>query len=202
MTDKTLNNFGFKHKAGILMPISSLPSKYGIGTFGKEAYRFVDFLEASGQKCWQVLPLNPTSYGDSPYQSPASIAGNPYYIDIEILFEKGLLKKEELSDAEHDTERVDYGYLFNTRYDILRLAYSRFKKDKGFSAFLNKNVEWIDDYALFMAIKTANGYSAWYQWDNELCNYENAKKHISEYEEECGFWRSSVRILFSVVGVA
>lgn len=189
MTDKTLNNFGFKHKAGILMPISSLPSKYGIGTFGKEAYRFVDFLEAAGQKCWQVLPLNPTSYGDSPYQSPASIAGNPYYIDLEILLDKGLLTKGELSGAEHDTERVDYGYLFNTRYAILRLAYSRFKADKAFSQFLAKNSEWIDDYALFMAIKTANGFSAWYEWDAELCSYENAKKHIGEYEEECGFWR-------------
>lgn len=189
MTDTTLNNFGFKHKAGILMPVSSLPSKYGVGSFGKEAYRFVDFLDAAGQKCWQVLPLNPTSYGDSPYQSPASIAGNPYYIDLEILFEKGLLTKDELSSAEHDTERVDYGYLFSTRYDILRLAYSRFKPDRAFSLFLSKNAEWIDDYALFMAIKTSREYSAWYEWCDELCDYKKAKTHASEYEDECGFWR-------------
>ena len=86
-----LKNFGFKHKSGILMPISSLPSNYGIGNFGKSAYEFVDFLSNSKQKCWQVLPLNPTSYGDSPYQSPSSSAGNPYFIDPETLFEEGLL---------------------------------------------------------------------------------------------------------------
>ena len=185
----TLSNFGFKHKAGILMPVSSLPSKYGIGSFGKEAYRFVDFLAASGQKCWQVLPLNPTSYGDSPYQSPASIAGNPYYIDLEILFEKGLLTSEELSSAEYDTERVDYGYLFNTRYDVLRRAYSRFKPEKNYSRFLSANAEWIDDYALFMSIKTSSSYSAWYEWSDELCDYKKAKMHADEYEAECGFWR-------------
>lgn len=134
----TLSNFGFKHKAGILMPVSSLPSKYGIGSFGKEAYRFVDFLDEAGQKCWQVLPLNPTSYGDSPYQSPAQCAGNPYYIDLDILFEKGLLTKEELKAAEHNTDRVDYGFLFETRYDVLRKAYSRFKKDRAFATFCKK----------------------------------------------------------------
>lgn len=189
MTNTTLNNFGFKHKAGILMPVSSLPSKYGIGSFGKEAYRFVDFLAAAGQRCWQVLPLNPTSYGDSPYQSPASIAGNPYYVDLEILFDKGLLTKEELAGAEHDTERVDYGYLFNTRYDVLRRAYSRFKPDRAFRAFCVKNADWIEDYALFMAIKTSNNYSAWYEWEDCLRDYKKARLSLSKYEEECGFWR-------------
>ncbi len=188
MTNSTLGNFGFKHKAGILMPLSSLPSKYGIGSFGAEAYRFVDFLVAAGQKCWQVLPLNPTSYGDSPYQSPASIAGNPYYIDLEILFEKGLLTKEELRAAEHDSERVDYGFLFNTRYDVLRLAYSRFKADRAFNKFVTANSEWVEDYALFMALKTSNEYRAWYQWGDELRDYKKAKAHYSEYEAECGFW--------------
>ena len=188
MTDTTLKKFGFKHKAGILMPVSSLPSKYGIGSFGSEAYRFVDFLSEAGQKCWQVLPLNPTSYGDSPYQSPASIAGNPYYIDLEILSEKGLLTKEELKAAEHDTERVDYGYLFNTRYGILRTAYSRFKPTRAYKAFLVKN-EWVEDYSLFMAIKCANGYSAWYEWGEGERDYGKAKIRASEYEQECGFWR-------------
>ena len=86
---QALKNCGFRHKAGVIMSVSSLPGKYGIGSFGKAAHDFVDFLDATGQKCWQVLPLNPTSYGDSPYQSPSSVAGNPYFIDLEILAEKG-----------------------------------------------------------------------------------------------------------------
>ena len=189
MTNTSLCNFGFKHKAGILMPVSSLPSKYGIGSFGKEAYRFIDFLDAAGQKCWQVLPLNPTSYGDSPYQSPAQVAGNPYYIDLEILFDKGLLTKEELLFAEHDTDRVDYGYLFENRYEILRKAYSRYKKDRAFSTFCKRNADWIDDYALFMSIKNANGYRAWYEWDEELRDYKKAKARMREFEADTGFFR-------------
>ena len=189
MTNNTLANFGFKHKAGILMPVSSLPSKYGIGSFGKEAYRFVDFLEASGQKCWQVLPLNPTSYGDSPYQSPASIAGNPYYIDLEILNEKGLLTDSELEDSRFDSERVDYGYLFSTRYSVLRLAYSRFKPTRAFKSFLSKNADWIEDYSLFMAIKFKKQYSAWYEWEDDLRDYKRARNLASDYDEEQGFWR-------------
>ena len=93
-----MRNFGFSHKAGILMPISSLPSKYGIGTFGKGAHDFIDFLDATAQKCWQVLPLNPTAYGDSPYQSPASAAGNPYFIDLELLIDDGILSRRECDD--------------------------------------------------------------------------------------------------------
>lgn len=189
MTNTSLCNFGFKHKAGILMPVSSLPSKYGIGSFGKEAYRFIDFLDAAGQKCWQVLPLNPTSYGDSPYQSPAQVAGNPYYIDLEILFDKGLLTKEELLFAEHDTDRVDYGYLFENRYEILRKAYSRYKKDRAFSAFCKSNADWIDDYALFMSIKNENGYRAWYEWDEELRDYKKAKARMREFEADTGFFK-------------
>ena len=119
-------NFGFTHKCGILMPISSLPSQYGIGSFGKGAFDFVDFLEKTGQKCWQVLPLNPTSYGDSPYQSPASKAGNPYFIDLELLKKDGLLTSDELKSVKIETKKVDYGHLFFTRYDVLRKAYSRF----------------------------------------------------------------------------
>ena len=114
-------NFGFTHKSGILMPVSSLPSPYGIGGFGKTAYAFVDFLEMTHQQCWQVLPLNPTAYGDSPYQSPASMAGNPYFIDPEILKEKGLLTADELKDAKHTAKKVDYGWLFNTRFGRMPL---------------------------------------------------------------------------------
>ena len=100
--NNTKNNFGFKHKSGILMPVSSLPAKYGIGDFGKCAFDFVDFLDETKQKCWQVLPLNPTSYGDSPYQSPAACAGNPYFIAPELLHKQGLLTKDELDSYEHE----------------------------------------------------------------------------------------------------
>ncbi len=189
MTNKTLSNFGFKHKAGILMPVSSLPSKYGIGSFGKEAYRFIDFLDKAAQKCWQVLPLNPTSYGDSPYQSPAQCAGNPYYIDLEILANKGLLTKEELKESEHNTDRVDYGFLFETRYKLLKKAFSRFNADRGFARFSSKNSDWIDDYALFMAIKEKQGYCAWYTWEDGLRNYKTAKLRANEYGDAMRFYR-------------
>ena len=118
-------NFGFIHKAGILMPISSLPSPYGIGTFGKGAFDFIDLLDECKQTCWQVLPLNPTSYGDSPYQSPASVAGNPYFIDPDLLKAQKLLTAEELADLKTTQVNIDYGRLFNTRYPMLRTAYSR-----------------------------------------------------------------------------
>ena len=132
---KNLKNFGFRNKTGILMSISSLPSKYGIGSFGKAAYNFVDFLEKTKQKCWQVLPLNPTSYGDSPYQSPASVAGNPYFIDLDILCEEGLLEKEELEENINNSTKVDYGWLFNTRYILLRKAFARFVTNKKYNKF-------------------------------------------------------------------
>ena len=131
-------NFGFRHKSGVILPVSSLPGNYGIGSLGKAAYQFIDFLDATGQKCWQVLPLNPTSYGDSPYQSPASAAGNPYFIDLEILVQKGLLSKEELEAQRCDSARVAYGHLFNTRYTALRQAYSRFVPDKAYQRFVKK----------------------------------------------------------------
>ena len=152
-----LKNFGFKRKSGILMPVSSLPSSYGIGSFGRSAYNFIDFLAETKTKCWQVLPLNPTSYGDSPYQSPSSIAGNPYFIDLEILAKKGLLTKDELEENKHDTKRVDYGWLFNTRYSVLRLAHERFvksgeEKSAAYRSYIRKNASWLSDYSLFMAL--------------------------------------------------
>ena len=104
------------------MAVSSLPSKYGIGSFGKAAHDFIEFLNETGQKCWQVLPLNPTSYGDSPYQSPSSVAGNPYFIDLDILAKKGLLTKEELLEQRDNSKLVNYGWLFGARYKALRSA--------------------------------------------------------------------------------
>lgn len=171
------------------MPVSSLPSQYGIGSFGKAAYDFIDFLDATGQKCWQVLPLNPTSYGDSPYQSPSSVAGNPYFIDLDILAKRGLLRKEELAEQKHDTKRVDYGWLFSARYSALRLAYSRFAPDKTYKAFVKKNASWLENYALFMALKVHYNYCQWTLWSEEHRDYKKALAHKDEFEAEMSFWR-------------
>ncbi len=151
------------------MPIFSLPSKGGIGTMGREAYRFVDFLEKSGQTWWQILPINPTNYGDSPYQSFSSYAGNPYFIDPELLIEDGLLTSEEFESFDFGGfESVDYGKLYQSRLKMLRLAFARFKEDNGYKAFCKENTFWLEDYALFMAIKNANGDISWENWDNAL----------------------------------
>ena len=158
-------NFGFRHKAGIIMPVSSLPGVYGIGNFGKGAHDFIDFLAATGQKVWQVLPLNPTSFGDSPYQSPASAAGNPYFIDPELLMEQGLVTEEELNSHRNVSNRVDYGWLFHTRYNLLRLAFSRFTPNEDYYAFLNAEGHWLEDYALFMALKGHYNNCQWTLWD-------------------------------------
>ncbi len=182
-------NFGFRHKAGVIMPVSSLPSPYGIGSLGAGAHKFIDFLDACGQKCWQMLPLNPTSYGDSPYQSPATAAGNPYFIDLDILGEKGLLTKAELKAQRFTSERVDYGHLWNTRYGVLRLAYSRFVPDRAYRAFVKKSEAWLEKYALFMALKQHHGHSRWLDWDGEHKDYRRALAHAGEFEEEMAFWR-------------
>ena len=186
-------NFGFTHKSGILMPISSLPSAYGIGSFGKSAFDFVDFLSDTKTKCWQVLPLNPTSYGDSPYQSPAAVAGNPYFIDLEILAKAGLLTKDELNENKNDSVRVDYGWLFNTRYTVLRKAYARFLESGGnktasYKNFLKKNTHWLPDYSLFMALKAHYNHAVWTSWADEHRDVNKARLHKAEFDSECGFW--------------
>ncbi len=192
--ETNLKNFGFRHKSGILMPISSLPGRYGIGSFGKAAYQFIDFLCDTKTKCWQVLPLNPTSYGDSPYQSPASVAGNPYFIDPELLFAEGLLTKEELDEHRIDAKRVDYGWLFENRYSLLRAAYARFlerggEKAPAYRTFLKKSADWIGDYALFMALKVHYSFAAWTDWAPEHRDVTRARTCASEFDRECGFWR-------------
>ena len=184
-----LKNFGFTHKSGVIMPVFSLPSKYGIGSFGKGAYDFVDFLKATGQTCWQVLPLNPTSYGDSPYQSPASAAGNPYFIDLEILAKKRLLTRAELASQRKDAKRVDYGHLFNTRYQVLRLAHSRFKPDETYETFLRENEKWLESYALFMALKVRYGFAQWTSWAEDHKDFRKALVHKAEFSQEMDFWR-------------
>jgi len=151
------------------MPISSLPSPYGIGTMGDEAKKFIKFLKKAGQTYWQILPVCPTSYGDSPYQSFSSFAGNPYFIDLDYLLKDGLITEKELINLEWgDNERyVDYGVIYDNRYSILRNAYSRFCKNKpqNFINFCEKEKSWLDDYALFMALKDAHEGQAWFEWE-------------------------------------
>ena len=153
------------------MPISSLPSNYGIGTFGKEAYKFADFLAAAGQKAWQLLPLGPTSYGDSPYASFSTFAGNPYFIDLDMLIEDGLLKKAEVEavDWGSDPMNVDYGKIYYNRFDILRLACARgWDRDAAeITRFREQNAGWLPDYALFMALKRHFGMVSWTLWPDE-----------------------------------
>ena len=171
-------------QSGILMHITSLPGPYGIGTMGKNAYRFVDFLEKAGQSCWQILPLNPTGFGDSPYQAFSACAGNHYLIDLDTLVEEGLLKKEELENIDwgKNPERVDFGKLYVERTKILKLAYSRFVPDADFEDFKAENQDWLADYALFMSLKAENGGAAWLSWEDALMRHE--EKALEEKREE------------------
>ncbi len=171
------------------MPVSSLPSRYGIGSFGKEARELIDFLDTTGQTVWQVLPLNPTSYGDSPYQSPASIAGNPYFIDLDTLCREGLLTAEETARAQRPCGRVDYGDLFETRYALLRIAYARFSGGEAFDRFCAENASWLEDYALFMALKVKNGHRPWVEWDASERDIHMARNASGTHIAEMGFWK-------------
>ncbi len=179
--------------SGILMPIFSLPSRYGIGTFGDAAYQFVDFLKKAGQTYWQILPLNPTNYGDSPYQSFSSFAGNPYFIDIDLLIEKGLLTEAEARsfDFGKDDTKVDYGLLYQNRLPLLRLAAKRFAPDEAYRRFCQENSFWLEEYSLFMAIKCVEGEKAWQEWKAPLRNRTKAamEKAKKEYADEMDFHR-------------
>lgn len=157
-------------KSGILMHITSLPGPYGIGTMGKQAFAFVDFLEKAGQRYWQILPLTPTGYGDSPYQSCSTYAGNYYLIDLDTLIGEGLLEKEEVSsiDWAERPDRVDYGRLYDNRLNVLRIACSRFEGGADFEEFCSANSSWLPDFALFMALKEKYAGAAWYTWDDGL----------------------------------
>ena len=178
-------------QAGILLPLSSLPSPYGIGTMGKEAYKFIDFLKDSNQTIWQLLPIHQTSYGDSPYQSPSAFAGNPYFIDIEALIEQGLLTKKEAADQPPTTEYVDYAHVYYARYPLLRLAFSRFDAAKypDYEDFCARHAFWLDDYATFMAIKGTydfQGRDTWALADRRKDTLP-ADKQIDQ--TECSFWK-------------
>lgn len=156
--------------SGILMHITSLPSPYGVGTMGKEAYAFIDFLEAAGQTHWQILPLTPTGYGDSPYQSCSTYAGNHYLIDLDLLIEEGLLVPEDVSNIDwcETPEKADFGKLYNHRLTVLGKAYARFTGGEDFDGFCSENSMWLSDFALFMALKEQFGGKPWFQWEEPL----------------------------------
>lgn len=158
--------------AGILLPVSSLPSPYGIGDFGKCAYEFIDWLKEAGQSYWQILPLGPTGYGDSPYQSFSTYAGNPYLIDLDGLIEEGVLTKEEVEETDFGNREgtIDYKKLYETRLALLHKAYerSRISENEEYSRYMKKNGWWLEDYALFMAVKSRFGGAAWNQWAEDI----------------------------------
>lgn len=159
--------------SGILLPVSSLPSPYGIGTFSESARGIIDLLAQAGQHFWQILPLGPTGYGDSPYQSFSAFAGNPYFIDLDTLIREGLLKKEEVESADFgqsDERKVDYQKLYQNRFRVLKLAFSRSDMDheQGYQAFVRENEDWLPDYSLFMAIKNSQGGQSFLEWPIEL----------------------------------
>lgn len=158
--------------SGILMPIFSLPSEYGIGSFSKSAYQFVDMLKKAGQKYWQILPLCPTSYGDSPYQSFSTYAGNPYFIDLEQLVEEKLLTKKECRQCDfgNDPEEIDYEKLYTYRLKLLRKAYERANvwENQEFLEYQKENAWWLRDYALFMAVKERFHGAAWTEWAKDI----------------------------------
>lgn len=186
--------------SGILLALSSLPSPYGIGTLGRQAYEFIDFLRRAGQRFWQILPIGPTGYGDSPYQSFSAFAANPYLIDLDLLIGEGLLRREEAVGAffGDDPQRVDYGALYANRLSVLRCAVARLGyEEPGFCAFRQENGWWLDDYALFMALKAAHGMVSFQEWPDRLRRREEDAliKARREYGEDVRFWEA-VQYLF------
>ncbi|MGN0974945.1 MAG: 4-alpha-glucanotransferase [Gemmiger sp.] len=192
-----------QRSSGILMPISALPGSQGIGTLGKPAHKFVDFLVRSGQTVWQILPVGPTGFGDSPYQSCSAFAGNPYFIDLDLLAADGLLQRRDYSFIQwgKDVEHVDYSALYEKRFAVLRKAYAAFLKRRpvpGYDtpypddwySFRFRADNWLDDYCLYMALKQANQMKSWQEWPRELCLRDPGalENFRAENEEEIGFW--------------
>lgn len=186
---------------GILMHISSLPSDYGIGTFGEAAYSFVDFLKSAGQKYWQTLPLNMTSYGDSPYQSPSAFAGNINFIDFDMLRRKGYLQQEDYLylDFGNNIEKIDYSKIFSNRSIVLQKAVARFNtEDADYRRFCNNHF-WLDDYALFMAIKEKHNHQSFTCWDDDLKFRKPSviKNFIKENKELLEFYKITQYFFYS-----
>jgi len=183
-----------KRSSGILLHISSLPGEYGIGDLGKGAYNFLDFLEESGQKSWQILPIGITGYGDSPYQSFSAFAGNPYFIDLNELIDMGYLDKKIVSKADlgKSKHKVDYEKLYYNKMPLLKLAYenSKVKLSHELEKFYQNEKEWLEDFALYMAIKAHNGNKSWMEWEK---GYETSKTPKVEafkqtHKDEIYFW--------------
>ena len=182
-------------KSGILMPVASLPGPYGIGSLGKPAFVFIDFLKKAGQKVWQMLPLSPTGFGDSPYQSCSAFAGNPYFIDLDILRKKGLLKKGEYGAKECCTNEgaVDYAALYHSRYGILRKAFARFSTwyPDDYYRFCYEQGWWLEDYALYMTAKGLYEGKSYLEWPEPVRSHtpEAIRQLYAEHEAEIHFWK-------------
>jgi 4-alpha-glucanotransferase len=177
------------------MPITSLPSPYGIGCFSIEAYRFIDFLAKAGQSCWQILPLGPTGYGDSPYQSFSTFAGNPYFIDFGDLIERGWLTTQDCDryDFGKDHEKVDYEKIYRSRFKVLEVAYrnSRIGEQYNYQEFVRRNADWLEDYVLYMAIKDSLEGISWLEWEDQLRLREPGRLQScrEEFWQEMDFYR-------------
>ena len=186
-------------RSGILMHITSLPGPCGVGTMGKQALAFVDFLKEAGQSSWQILPLTPTGYGDSPYQSCSAFAGNHYLIDFELLAEEGLLTKEELNTPcwSSREDRADFGCLYQEKLPMLRKAYSRFQGGKEFETFCLNHADWLSDFALYMALKDKFQGKPWYEWEKVLKfrNHDAVWAARRELKQEIRFYQF-VQFLF------
>ena len=180
----------FERSSGILFHPTSLPGKYGIGTLGKEAYAFIDFLKKSRQKLWQIFPLGPTGYGDSPYQSFSSFAGNPYLIDFDLLIEAHLLSEEDLRDVffGDNEEYIDYGAVYNQKYPLLRKAYENFKSSdnhelrENLEHFKRENASWLNDYSLYISLKNHFNGLPWNEWAHDIKNREHGA--MEHYKNE------------------
>ena len=182
-------------ESGVLLPVASLPSAYGIGCFSKEAYGFVDRLREAGQSCWQILPLGPTSCGDSPYQSFSTFAGNPYFIDLEDLIRRGFVSKEfcDSFDFGDHEEYIDYGKIYQNRFLVLKEAWknSKIEEDPDFAVFVQENDYWLKDYALYMAVKDHFEGVCWIEWDEDIRvrRPEAVKRYRKEYAGEIAFYQ-------------
>lgn len=192
--------------AGVLMHISSLPGKFGIGTLGKEAYEFVDFIKKSSLKYWQILPLGHTGFGDSPYQCIDAFAGNPYFIDFDELKKDGLLNEGDYCYLNYgdDSERIDYGKLYTEKYKVLRKAYENFKckevnnLNNMFEEFKQENSFWLEDYSLYMALKLKFNVGSWYNWDDDIKKRkkETIKAYTKQLANEIEYWNFIQFIFF------
>ena len=171
-----------KRASGLLLHITSLPSPYGVGTMGKAAYDFVDFLHRARQRYWQILPLTPTGYGDSPYQSASTFAGNPYLVDLDMLKERGLLTQEDIGDDwGDDLRKVDFGLLYRRRRQVLQKAFARFDRAQ-MAAYVEKNGWYLKDWTLFSALKDHFEGKCWVDWPEDIRDHR--PEAVARYAQE------------------